>query len=269
MTNTDIFRSWKTDEWWEKIENEMENYSIKRLKWIEKQIIQEDLNLQESLNYLNRTNPKKKTPVTVEEAEKQIDIFHPPPKCIWLKHKAHELDFNKLKKYTDNFDAIVMDPPWRLAQTKTVRRGVHLGFGTMSFNQIHDMNLKKLSSKGMIFVWTVNFYYPQTIKLIENWGYKFFESFCWLKVSNTNRTFKGNGYAFQHSKEHCIIGIKGNPKLNIELVNSLISPRKGQSRKPEKLYEIIKSIFPDGIFLEIFARRNNLRDGFLSVGLEF
>jgi mRNA (2'-O-methyladenosine-N6-)-methyltransferase len=47
-----------------------------------------------------------------------------------------------------------------------------------------------------------------------------------------------------------------------------VSERRGQSQKPEQVYEIIEQLVPNGNYLEIFARRNNLRNYWLSIGLE-
>lgn len=48
----------------------------------------------------------------------------------------------------------------------------------------------------------------------------------------------------------------------------MYSERRGQSQKPEQVYEIIEKLVPNGNYLEIFARRNNLRNFWVSVGLE-
>jgi len=57
--------------------------------------------------------------------------------------------------------------------------------------------------------------------------------------------------------------------LNINIKSDvIISQRRGQSQKPEELYEYIESLIPNGKYLEIFARRNNLRNNWVSMGLE-
>eukprot|EP00239_Pterosperma_sp_CCMP1384_P010448 CAMPEP_0197864302 /NCGR_PEP_ID=MMETSP1438-20131217/42457_1 /TAXON_ID=1461541 /ORGANISM="Pterosperma sp., Strain CCMP1384" /LENGTH=88 /DNA_ID=CAMNT_0043482511 /DNA_START=24 /DNA_END=290 /DNA_ORIENTATION=- len=48
----------------------------------------------------------------------------------------------------------------------------------------------------------------------------------------------------------------------------ILSERKGQSQKPTEIYELIEELVPDGKYLEIFARKNNLRDYWVSVGNE-
>jgi mRNA (2'-O-methyladenosine-N6-)-methyltransferase len=46
------------------------------------------------------------------------------------------------------------------------------------------------------------------------------------------------------------------------------SERRGQSQKPDEIYELIEALVPNGKYLEIFARKNNLRDYWVSVGNE-
>lgn len=54
----------------------------------------------------------------------------------------------------------------------------------------------------------------------------------------------------------------------------IFSERRGQSQKPNEIYELIEELVPRGIsislgyYLEIFGRRNNLRDGWVTIGNE-
>jgi mRNA m6A methyltransferase catalytic subunit len=48
----------------------------------------------------------------------------------------------------------------------------------------------------------------------------------------------------------------------------IIAPRRAQSEKPPQLYELIEQLVPNGKYLEIFARRHNLRNYWVSIGLE-
>ena len=40
----------------------------------------------------------------------------------------------------------------------------------------------------------------------------------------------------------------------------IFAERRGQSQKPTEIYELIEELVPGGKYLEIFARKNNLRD---------
>lgn len=57
-------------------------------------------------------------------------------------------------------------------------------------------------------------------------------------------------------------------KFGTQLTFAPCSERRGQSQKPTEIYELIEKLVPDGKYLEIFARKNNLRDYWVSVGNE-
>jgi len=44
--------------------------------------------------------------------------------------------------------------------------------------------------------------------------------------------------------------------------------RRGQSHKPEEQYSIFEELVPNGYYLEIFGRRNNLRNYWVTIGNE-
>ena len=51
------------------------------------------------------------------------------------------------------------------------------------------------------------------------------------------------------------------PKLRANCGSDVLySLRRGQSQKPEEIYELVEELFPGGSYLEIFGRRNNLRN---------
>ncbi len=74
-------------------------------------------------------------------------------------------------------------------------------------------------------------------------------------------------YRLNHSKEHCLVGIKGNPKLNAFIdCDVIVSEVRETSRKPDEIYYLIDRIFPGGKNLEIFGRPHNCRNGWLTLG---
>ena len=48
----------------------------------------------------------------------------------------------------------------------------------------------------------------------------------------------------------------------------IFAERRGQSQKPEEIYELIERLVPNGRYLEIFGRKNNLRDFWVTIGNE-
>lgn len=48
----------------------------------------------------------------------------------------------------------------------------------------------------------------------------------------------------------------------------IYSERLGQSQKPLDIYELIERLVPNGYYLEVFGRRNNLRNDWMTIGNE-
>ena len=51
---------------------------------------------------------------------------------------------------------------------------------------------------------------------LELWGYKRVDELIWVKTNQLQRLIRTGrtGHWLNHSKEHCLVGYKGNPQLN-------------------------------------------------------
>ena len=193
-----------------------------------------------------------------------------PPQCIPIHANVVTYDWSKLYENTD-FDVIMMDPPWQLA-TANPTRGVSLGYSQLTDLSIADLPIPKLQKNGFIFVWVINAKYQWTLEQFKKWGYESVDEIVWVKVTNSRRLAKSHGFYLQHAKEVCLVGRRGDkpPGMSDKAVGSdiIFAPRRGQSQKPTEIYELIEEMVPGGKYLEIFARKNNLRDYWVSVGNE-
>ena len=54
---------------------------------------------------------------------------------------------------------------------------------------------------------------------LEIWGYKRVDELIWVKTNQLQRLIRTGrtGHWLNHSKEHCLVGIKGNPQINRNL----------------------------------------------------
>jgi mRNA (2'-O-methyladenosine-N6-)-methyltransferase len=196
-----------------------------------------------------------------------------PDFCIPICSDIREFKFKQLaekqKELTGQlFDAIMMDPPWQLSSSQPTR-GVAIAYDTLADNIITDIPVEQLQTDGFIFIWTINAKFKVTLDLIKGWGYRYCDEIVWIKQTVNGKIAKGHGYYLQHTKETCLIGIKGNPKYNKDVMTDVIfSKRRGQSQKPEEVYDIIEGLIPNGYYLEIFGRRNNLRNYWVTIGNE-
>lgn len=166
------------------------------------------------------------------------------------------------------FDVIMMDPPWQLSSSQPTR-GVAIAYDTLGDNIINDIPIPSLQKDGFIFIWTINAKYKITLDLMKSWGYKYIDEVVWVKQTVNGKIAKGHGYYLQHTKETCLIGVKGNPQFKKDVgFDVIFSKRRGQSQKPEEIYERIEELVPNGHYLEIFGRRNNLRNYWVTIGNE-
>ena len=107
------------------------------------------------------------------------------------------------------------------------------------------------------------------LNLYERWGYKVVDSIDWIKVTVNYKIAQGNGYYLQHAFETCLIGVKGTvPISTFDIPDIIYAERRKQSQKPDQIYEYCEEMVKDGLYLEIFGRRNNLRDGWITIGNE-
>ncbi|KAI9295515.1 MT-A70 [Neoconidiobolus thromboides FSU 785] len=163
-----------------------------------------------------------------------------------------------------------MDPPWQLA-THAPTRGVAIGYQQLPDTLIESLPINDLQDNGFIFIWVINNKYVKAFELMKQWGYEYVDDITWVKQTVNRRMAKGHGFYLQHAKETCLVGKKGkDPPQCKRLIGSdvIYSERRGQSQKPIQLYEMIEELVPNGKYLEIFGRKNNLRDYWVTIGNE-
>lgn len=54
---------------------------------------------------------------------------------------------------------------------------------------------------------------------LDLWGYKRVDELIWVKTNQLQRLIRTGrtGHWLNHSKEHCLVGVKGNPQINRNL----------------------------------------------------
>eukprot|EP01135_Chromosphaera_perkinsii_P002386 Nk52_evm40s222 gene=Nk52_evmTU40s222 len=203
------------------------------------------------------------------EEDETWEQFEPPKWCVPIRANVLSFDFNALAQ-EEQFDVIMMDPPWQLAgQAPT--RGVALGYHQLPDNAIQDMPVEKLSKGGFILIWVINNRMQIGVNMMKKWGYELVDTVDWIKMTVNRRLAKCHGFYLQHAKETCLVGRKGPdlPGWRKGIGSDIIySERRGQSQKPTEIYELCEQLVPNGKYLEIFGRRNNLRDYWVTIGNE-
>ena len=192
-----------------------------------------------------------------------------PPHCIPIHTDVVRYDWTALSRACQ-FDVIMMDPPWQLA-TANPTRGVALGYSQLTDKDIQNLPIPKLQKDGFLFIWVINAKYQFTLDLFEQWGYTLVDEIVWVKMTVNRRLAKSHGFYLQHAKEVCLVGKRGDdiPGMKKGVKSDIIyAERRGQSQKPEEIYELIEDLVPNGKYLEIFGRKNNLKNHWVTVGNE-
>ena len=101
------------------------------------------------------------------------------------------------------------------------------------------------------------------------WGYRRVEELVWVKINSMTRIIRSGrtGHWLNHSKEHCLVGIKGNPSIIRALdCDVIVSEVRETSRKPDEIYGLIERMCPNGKKVELFGRPHNCRDNWITLG---
>ncbi|KAK3158706.1 hypothetical protein QOZ80_2AG0140540 [Eleusine coracana subsp. coracana] len=159
------------------------------------------------------------------------------------------------------FGVIMADPPWDIH--------MELPYGTMADDEMRTLNVPALQTDGMIFLWVTGRAMELGRECLELWGYKRVEEIIWVKTNQLQRIIRTGrtGHWLNHSKEHCLVGIKGNPLVNRNIdTDVIVAEVRETSRKPDEMYAMLERISPRTRKLELFARMHNTQAGWLSLG---
>merc|ERR1712087_984353 len=175
----------------------------------------------------------------------------------WVQCDLRNLTLPVLGK----FSVVMADPPWDIH--------MELPYGTMSDDEMRRMNVQVLQDDGVIFLWVTGRAMELARECFRIWGYTRIEEIIWVKTNQLQRIIRTGrtGHWINHAKEHCLVGIKGNPKLNRNLdCDVIVSEVRETSRKPDEIYNLIERMFPNCLKLELFGRPHNVHENWITCG---
>lgn len=159
------------------------------------------------------------------------------------------------------YGVIMADPPWDIH--------MELPYGTMADDEMRTLNVPALQTDGLIFLWVTGRAMELGRECLELWGYKRVEEIIWVKTNQLQRIIRTGrtGHWLNHSKEHCLVGIKGDPIVNRNIdTDVIVAEVRETSRKPDEMYPMLERISPRTRKLELFARMHNTHAGWMSLG---
>jgi len=159
------------------------------------------------------------------------------------------------------FPVIMADPPWDIH--------MELPYGTMSDDEMRRMDVQVLQDDGVIFLWVTGRAMELGRECLDIWGYRFVQELLWVKTNQLQRIIRTGrtGHWINHSKEHCLVGIKGAPKINWNLDCDVVCAEvRETSRKPDEMYDLLERLAPGTRKLELFGRPHNVHKGWTTLG---
>jgi N6-adenosine-specific RNA methylase IME4 len=187
----------------------------------------------------------------------------------------------------NHFGTILADPPWAfrawngnqanmpMDDPRRSAQGV-TPYRTMEMDEIAALPVEELAADDcVLFMWFVWPNLPEALKVIEAWGFQYKTcGFLWAKAhANQLEMFQdhidaymGLGYWTRANSEGCLLATRGRPRrLQADVKQTIIEPRREHSRKPDCIYDRIERLVA-GPYLELFARTR--RPGWTAWGNE-
>ncbi|XP_051182854.1 uncharacterized protein [Lolium perenne] len=177
------------------------------------------------------------------------------------------------------FDVILVDPPWE----EYVHRAPGITDHIEHWNVEDIMNLKIeaiADTPSFLFLWVGDGVgLEQGRQCLKKWGFRRCEDVCWVKTNKKNASSglrHDSRTLLQHSKEHCLMGIKGTVRRSTDghVIHANIDtdiiiaeePTDGSTKKPDDMYRIIEHFALGKRRLELFGEDHNIRPGWLTLG---
>lgn len=177
-----------------------------------------------------------------------------------------------------HFGAILADPPWHFEtwSGKGTARAAGNHYPTMTMQQLRCLPVADLAANDcVLFLWACWPMLSDALAVIDAWGFEFKTcAFDWMKAHvNQYDMFRddadalvGMGYWTRANSEPCLLATRGRPKrLNADVRQGIIAPRRAHSRKPDEVHGRIERLVA-GPYLELFARAE--RPGWTAWGNE-
>lgn len=151
------------------------------------------------------------------------------------------------------FNIVYADPPWRYRFSETVTREIENQYPTMELEEIKSLKIP-VSENSIIFMWATAPKLEEAMQVLLAWGFDYRTCAIW------DKEIIGMGYWFRGQHELLLVGVKGEFPTPDEgkRVSSVYRERRGEhSKKPTYFYDLIESYFPNGKYLELFAREKH------------
>ena len=208
---------------------------------------------------------KDKPDKAVEIAKRVARSTSNKRKLVRALIKEHKLKEKPLKMPEDKFNVIYADPPWKYDFSRDFARSIPSHYPAMDLEELKALGSKiPFADDCVLFLWATSPKLEEAFEVIRAWGFVYKTNFVWVKDKI------GMGYYCRNKHEILLVATRGNmspPPPESRFPSVITAPREEHSKKPEIVYEMIEKMYPDGKYLELFAR--NKREKWVGWGAEY
>uniref|UniRef100_A0A8V5GC07 mRNA m(6)A methyltransferase n=1 Tax=Melopsittacus undulatus TaxID=13146 RepID=A0A8V5GC07_MELUD len=199
--------------------------------------------------------PRQRSPAPKEGGDGGVDRLFPPQ---WICCDIRYLDVSILGK----FSVVMADPPWDIH--------MELPYGTLTDDEMRRLNIPVLQDEGFLFLWVTGRAMELGRECLNLWGYERVDEIIWVKTNQLQRIIRTGrtGHWLNHGKEHCLVGVKGNPQgFNRGLdCDVIVAEVRSTSHKPDEIYGMIERLSPGTRKIELFGRPHNVQPNWITLG---
>lgn len=157
------------------------------------------------------------------------------------------------------YSVILADPPWTFSVWNAKKSNRHAShkYSLMDTEAICEMKIPATENCAL-FLWATWPNIKDAFRVIDAWGFVYRTlAWEWVKLNeNSMGLHVGMGYYTRSNPEPCLLAVKGKMAVSAHDVQAIImSPIREHSRKPDEQYGKIERLYPEGPYLEMFARR--------------
>eukprot|EP00924_Labyrinthula_sp_SR-Ha-C_P003983 augustus_masked-scaffold_3-processed-gene-10.4-mRNA-1 protein AED:0.32 eAED:0.32 QI:0/-1/0/1/-1/1/1/0/149 len=119
----------------------------------------------------------------VEYRGKQRSITVYPRGRLAINGDLRAVDLGKLIQEVRVFDAVVLDPSWKLSQGATPTRGVAITYDMLNQEELLKIRFGTLVTNGYVFMWTATGTLAVAMNWIDQEGFEMIEQIVWIKMT--------------------------------------------------------------------------------------
>ncbi|CBZ55785.1 putative N6-adenosine-methyltransferase 70 kDa subunit [Neospora caninum Liverpool] len=160
----------------------------------------------------------------------------------WIRCDIRTFDFSIFRKL---IRVVMADPPWDIH--------MDLPYGTMTDQEMRSLRVDLIQEEGLLFLWVTGRAMELARECLQLWGYRRVEEILWVKTNQLQRIIRTGrtGHWLNHSKEHCLVAVKGNVPFNRNIDCDVI---------------VSERMAPDSLKVELFGRMHNVRNNWITLG---